>query len=76
MARAGANRMPCRAHERVSRSGGVELHAGKVGAKLCVFAQVSLADHSEEAVAGFARIVRSHPEILECHAISGTADCR
>ncbi len=50
------------------------LDAAKVGAKLCVFAQVSLADHSEEAVAGFARIVRSHAEILECHAISGTAD--
>jgi Lrp/AsnC family transcriptional regulator len=50
------------------------LDPAKVGAKLCVFAQVSLADHSEAAVEGFARIVRSHPEILECHAISGTAD--
>jgi Lrp/AsnC family transcriptional regulator len=50
------------------------LDPSKVGAKLCVFAQVSLSDHSEDAVAAFARIVRSHPEILECHAISGSAD--
>lgn len=44
------------------------------GARLCVFASVSLEDHSEEAVADFARIVGLHPEILECHAVSGTAD--
>lgn len=50
------------------------LDPSKVGAKLCVFAAVSLSDHSEESVAGFARIVRGHPEILECHAVSGTAD--
>ena len=46
----------------------------KAGAGLCVFATVRLADHSEEAIAGFARIVRSQPQILEAHATSGTAD--
>ena len=46
----------------------------KVGAGLCVLAQVSLEDHSEEAVAGFSRMVTSHPEILECHKVSGMAD--
>ena len=46
----------------------------KAGAGLCVFAQVSLADHSDEALTGFARLVDSHPEIMEAHAISGTAD--
>lgn len=45
-----------------------------VGAKLCVFASVSLEDHTEDAVTGFARIVDTHPEILECHALSGSAD--
>ena len=45
-----------------------------VGAKLCVFASVSLDDHSEDAVAGFARIVATRSEILECHALSGSAD--
>ena len=46
----------------------------KVGAKLCVLALVILEDHSEEAVAGFSRMVATHPEILECHKISGSAD--
>lgn len=46
----------------------------KAGAGLCVFAQVRLADHSEEALSGFARLVTSHPEIMEAHAITGTAD--
>ena len=44
------------------------------GAALCVFASVSLEDHTEAAVTGFARIVDTQPEILECHALSGTAD--
>lgn len=44
------------------------------GAGLCVFATVQLENHSEEAIRTFARILRSHPEIMEAHAISGTAD--
>ena len=50
------------------------LDPARVDAKLCVFASISLADHSEEAVAAFAGLVRSHPEIMECHALSGSAD--
>ncbi|MEO0692981.1 MAG: Lrp/AsnC family transcriptional regulator [Pseudomonadota bacterium] len=50
------------------------LDPAKAGAKLCVFASVSLEDHSEDAVAEFSRIVSTHPEILECHAVSGLAD--
>lgn len=50
------------------------LDPAKVGAKLCVFATVSLKTHSEGAVDGFARLVDRHPEILECHAVTGTAD--
>ncbi len=52
----------------------VLLDPSRAGAKLCVFASVSLEDHSEEAVRDFAAIVAAHPEILECHAVSGTAD--
>ncbi|MBT8416797.1 MAG: Lrp/AsnC family transcriptional regulator [Silicimonas sp.] len=48
--------------------------AGKVGAKLCVLAMVTLEDHSEEAVAGFTRMVGLHPEIQECMKVSGVAD--
>jgi Lrp/AsnC family transcriptional regulator len=50
------------------------LDPAKVGAKLCVLASIRLHDHSEEAVAGFTRMVGHHPEILECHSVSGTAD--
>lgn len=46
----------------------------KVGAKLCVLAQIALNDHSEASVGGFAALVRRCPEILECHSVSGTAD--
>lgn len=50
------------------------LDPAKVGAGLCVLAQVSLADHSEASVNGFVALVRRCPEILECHAVSGTSD--
>ena len=46
----------------------------KVGAGLCVFASVSLHDHTEEAVEDLARVVGLHPQIQECYAVSGTAD--
>ncbi len=50
------------------------LDPAKVGAKLCVLAQISLADHSETSVAGFTALVRRLPEVLECHSVSGQAD--
>ncbi len=50
------------------------LDPARVGAKLCVLAQISLTDHSEASVAGFTALVRRLPEILECHSISGQAD--
>lgn len=50
------------------------LDPARVGAKLCVFAQISLADHSETSVAGFTALIRRLPEVLECHSVSGQAD--
>lgn len=50
------------------------LDPAKVGAKLCVLAQISLADHSEASVSGFTALVRRLPEVLECHSVSGQAD--
>jgi len=44
------------------------------GCKLCVLASVSLNDHTDEAVTAFTNLVMRHHEILECHAVSGTAD--
>lgn len=50
------------------------LDPAKLDLKLCVLAMVTLEDHSEEAVAGFTAMVSTHPEILECHKVSGAAD--
>ena len=50
------------------------LDPAKVGAGLCVLAQITLEDHSEEMVEGFSKLVALRPEILECHKISGMAD--
>ncbi len=50
------------------------LNPAKAGCKLCVLAQIRLHDHAQEAVEGFISLVNSHPEIQECHAISGAAD--
>ncbi|MCY1127985.1 Lrp/AsnC family transcriptional regulator [Frigidibacter sp. RF13] len=50
------------------------LDPAKVGAKLCVLAQISLMDHSEACVTGFTQLVRRLPEVLECHSVSGQAD--
>lgn len=50
------------------------LDPAKVGAKLAVLASIRLADHSEQAIAAFTSLVKSHPEIMECHAVSGTSD--
>lgn len=50
------------------------LDPAKAGAKLCVFALITLQSHAEAAVADFARMVGTHPEIMECHAVSGAAD--
>jgi len=50
------------------------LDPAKVGAGLCVLAQITLEDHTEDTVEGFSRMVELRPEILECHKISGGAD--
>lgn len=50
------------------------LDPAKADARLCVFATVRLADHAEASIAGFATVIRAHPQIMEAHAISGTAD--
>jgi Lrp/AsnC family transcriptional regulator len=50
------------------------LDPAKADARLCVFATVRLADHAEASIAGFATVIRAHPQIMEAHAVSGTAD--
>jgi len=50
------------------------LDPAKVDAGFCVFANITLGDHSEEAVAAFASLVKNHSEIQECHKLTGSAD--
>jgi Lrp/AsnC family transcriptional regulator len=46
----------------------------KLDLKLCAIAHVTLEDHHEEAVDSFAAVVNERPEIMECHALSGSFD--
>lgn len=50
------------------------LDPAQADARLCVFATVRLADHAEASIAGFSTVIRAHPQIMEAHAVSGTAD--
>ncbi len=50
------------------------LDPAKAGCKLTVMASISLQDHAEETVNGFAGLIEGHPEIAECFATSGAAD--
>lgn len=50
------------------------LDARKLDLKLCVIAHVTLDDHHEEAIDSFSAVVRNHPEIMECYALSGAFD--
>lgn len=50
------------------------LEPAKIGCKLCVLASITLRDHAEKTVSGFARLIEGHPEIVECYATSGSAD--
>lgn len=50
------------------------LDPSKAGCKLCVLATITLRDHAESTVTGFAQLIEGHPEIVECYATSGSAD--
>ena len=50
------------------------LDPGKVGCQLTVLASITLADHAEETVNGFASLIRGRAEIVECLATAGSAD--
>lgn len=52
------------------------LNPGKIGCKLTVLASVTLENHAEETVKGFAQLIKGHSEIVECLATSGASDYR
>jgi Lrp/AsnC family transcriptional regulator len=46
----------------------------KVGRGMCVFADVSLHDHSPENRSAFERFVSAAEEVMECHSTAGARD--
>lgn len=50
------------------------LDPAKAGCKLTVLASITLQNHAEETVSGFARLIEGHSAIVECFATSGAAD--
>ena len=50
------------------------LNARKLGLEMMVMAEVSLAQHSSTLLQQFEDAAQVHPEILECHLMSGEAD--
>lgn len=50
------------------------LDPARAGVGLCVLASITLHDHTEQALDALAGLVRTHPEIMECFALSGDAD--
>lgn len=50
------------------------LNAAKIDAGFCIFANITLDDHSEASVTAFENLVQRHAEIMECHKLTGGAD--
>jgi len=46
----------------------------KVDKKLRVFIEISMADHSEKAIKRFVEQITEHPEVIECHHVTGDSD--
>lgn len=53
---------------------GARVNAEKLGIKLNAFAEISLKDHSREAVRAFVDKIVSFPEVMECHYVTGGYD--
>ncbi len=50
------------------------LNPAKAGRALCIFADVTLHDHSAENRAGFERFVSAAEDVMECHSTAGSRD--
>ncbi len=46
----------------------------KLNKKLRVFIEISMADHSGKAVKKFVSEITEHPEVMECHHVTGDSD--
>lgn len=50
------------------------LNRRKLGLGVMAFVQIVCTQHSEEATAGFERIIQASPNVLACHNTTGEAD--
>lgn len=79
-ARVGLSPSPCLARVKsLTDRGFIRRHVTlldplKVGLTLTVFINITLNRQSADVLAAFSRAVRSWPEILECHLMTGDAD--
>ena len=48
--------------------------AEKLGIKLSAFAEISLKDHSKDAITHFVEQIVQFPEVTECHYVTGGYD--
>lgn len=78
--RVGLSTSPCWRRVRRLQDAGVLratvslVDAEKVGMQVMAIAMVTLEDHHPDSVKEFNQVVNERPEILECHATSGSHD--
>lgn len=46
----------------------------KLGKKLRAFVEISIVDHSMEAIDSFVQAIQEYPEVIECHHVTGDSD--
>lgn len=46
----------------------------KLGKKLRAFVEISIIDHSMEAIDSFVQVIQDYPEVIECHHVTGDSD--
>ena len=78
--RVGLSTTPCwRRVKKLEKEGVIAatvaiLDPQRVGLEVIAVAEVSLAEHDDDAVREFEAVVAERPEILECHTMSGGHD--
>ena len=78
--RVGISAPPCLRRVRALEEAGfitgyhAEVEPAKLGSNVTVFAQVGLDSQSESELSAFEELVRSWPEVRDCHMLAGEAD--
>ena len=78
--RVGISAPPCLRRVRALEEAGfitgyhAEIEPAKLGYNVTVFAQVGLDSQSESELSAFEELVRSWPEVRDCHMLAGVAD--